>query len=59
MGASLPLTLGLANTDAPIQLVDKAAEKFDQFGFLGLYHRDQLPVMRATSALPARRQRGE
>src|SRR5262249_51462852 len=58
-GTSLPLMLGLANTDAALEVADDRAQLLDQAGLFGADHREKLLVIGAAAASPARRQWSE
>src|SRR5215471_12986946 len=55
-GTSLPLMLGLANTDAALEVADDRAHMLDQAGLFGADHREKLLVIGAAAAPPTRRQ---
>jgi hypothetical protein len=56
MDANLPLAFRFANANTALEIVNNTAQMTDQLRFLGVYHRDQLLVIRTAAASPARGQ---
>jgi hypothetical protein len=58
-GANLPLSFRFANAEAAVEIMHHAAKMTEQLRFLGVNHRDELIVISAAAAAPARRQWSE
>jgi hypothetical protein len=52
--ANLPLASRFAYSNAPLEIARHCLQMANQLGFLGVYHRDQLLVIRTAAAFATR-----